>query len=110
MLLVVLNAGIGFVFKCFSAISPIFDLNNQVKASIDSKSFKLAQEQKSFFKLVLSCHSDFICSSIETFGNLLFLVNLSIPFFFFYKFDRRFCEGLKNVRNILKKYLFGFGL
>ena len=85
VLLIVLNAGIGFVFKCFSAISPIFDLHFQVKASIDSKNSNWMKEQKSYYKLgVRSCHSDFICSAFETFGNLLFLLNLSIPFFFFF--------------------------
>lgn len=58
------------------------------------------QETLRFFR---TCQNDYVCSTIDTIGRNLILINLTIPFLFFYKFDSRFNECLKNLIQNLKK-------
>ena len=52
---------------------------------------------------VRTCANDHVCSTIDTIGRNFILVNLAIPFFFFYKFDMRFRECWNNLIEIYKK-------
>ena len=90
----ILNATIGIILKCFLVVRPIFTLYNQLRK------IKLKSDN---IRWVSTCRSDFFCSTIDTMARNLMLVNLIIPFFFFYKFDMRFKECLNNLIENLKK-------
>ena len=102
MSMVILNATVGVILKCFMVATPIFTIFHQIDFflhnSIDGITFKLE-------KAIRTCTSDSFCSTIETIGRNFFLLNLTIPFFFFYKFDIRFKECFLNFINVLKMKL-----
>lgn len=97
VLLIILNALVGVILKSFLVVKPIFTIYHQLR-------FLLVSEQ-SMREFLNTCTSHFVCSTIDTVGRIFFLVNLIINFFFFYKFDRRFKECLKNLNDDLKKKL-----
>ena len=98
--LVILNATVGLILKIFQGYSPIFSMYYELKNQISFVNDFYA-------KSIRTCHTDFYCNTIDTFGKFLFLVNLTIPFFFYYKYDKRFHDCFYNLvesfRNYLKK-------
>lgn len=97
VLLVILNASVGFILKSFLVFRPIFTSYYQTKCLIYNTIIQLSY--------IRTCQSDFVCSTIDTIGRNFFLVNLTITFFFFYKFDSRFNECFKVLVENLKKRL-----
>lgn len=104
VLLIIINAAVALIFKSFSSVSSIFTLVNQVKLLIQL--LKRTQNGLSvlYKQGARTCRLNIVCSLIETLGNLFFLINLSIFFLFFYKFDLRFNECSRNILEKLKKY------
>lgn len=97
VLLIILNALVGVILKSFLVVKPIFTIYFQLRFVLVGN--KIIDLRKYLYKCTIS----HVCSTIDTIGRSFFLVNLTIPFFFFYKFDRRFNECLKNLFDDLKK-------
>lgn len=95
VLLIILNALLGFFLKIFQVVKPIFTLYDQLRFIFVSN-----HSERS---LVNTCTSDYVCNTIDTIGRNFFLVNLTIPLFFFYRFDRRFKECLENLIDNIQK-------
>lgn len=91
----IINAAVGFILKSFLVVPPIFTIYFQLR-------FVFVESDQDLF-FVRKCRSDYFCSTIETIGRNFMLVNLTIPFFFYYKFDKKFNECLKNLIENLKK-------
>lgn len=106
VLMVILNASIGLFLKSFLLVHPIFSFYQQI---IALSSRFLANNPKYMFH-VHTCEFDPVCSTFVTIGRSCFLVDLSISFFFFLKFDRRFKERFEclitNIKNEIKRYKF----
>ena len=103
MSMVILNATVGVILKCFMVAAPIFTIFHQIDLFLRFKIFD--EDFISTARSIRTCTSDFFCSTIETIGRSFFLLNLTIPFFFFYKFDSRFKECFLNFINVLKMKL-----
>lgn len=100
VLLIVLNATLGIILKSLMAVRPVFTIINQ----IDYIFMNYGKYEKSFYiSRVRTCQSDYVCTTIDTIGKNLILLNLTIPFFFFYKFDTIFKECFKTLTRNMKK-------
>ena len=98
VLLIVVNATMGLILKSFMAVPPIFTIFYQVR--IKSKNLRIILDKS--FGL---CQNDYFCSTIDRIGRNLILVNMAIPFLFFYKFDLNFKECFQNLVENMKKKL-----
>ena len=99
--LIILNATVGLILKSFMTVSPIFTIYHQLAAL---KSNKII-ENPFLLNYVSTCNSNHVCNALDAIGRSLLLVNLTIPFVFFYKFDLKFNECFKNlVGNMKKKF------
>lgn len=98
VLLVILNAAVGIFLKSFLIVRPIFTIYYQIWFIQNGKVISRSD-------YVSTCQSSYFCSTIDTIGRNFMLINLTIPFFFFYKFDIRFKECLQNLVKIFKKKL-----
>ena len=96
VLLVISNAVVGLILKSFLIVRPIFTIYYQLRYIFGEYKFQ-------DLLYVRTCQDDYACSTIDTMGRDFMLVNLTIQFFFFYKFDSRFNECLRNLIKILKK-------
>lgn len=96
--LVILNATTGVVLKGVSAFSPVFSMYYEFK-------YFHFRETNFYNKMIRTCYTDIYCNTMDTFGKFLFLLNLTIPFCFFYKFDNKFHQGFYNLVGKLKIYL-----
>ena len=98
--LIILNATVGLILKSFLTFSPIFTIYHQL-AFLKNDSSKYQY----LLNNVSTCNSDHVCNALDAIGRSLLLVNLTIPFVFFYKFDLKFNECFKNLlANIKKKF------
>ena len=99
--LIILNATVGIILKSFMAVSPIFTIYHQL-AALKSN---LINKEATRLAIVMTCPTNHVCNALDAIGRSLLLVNLTIPFFFFYKFDLKFNECFKNlVANMKKKF------
>ena len=97
--LIIVNATVGIILKSLMAASPIFTIYHQIAVLKTNVLVKFP-----FMRfIVLTCQSDYVCNTIDAIGRNLILVNLTIPFFFFYKFDLRFKECYQKLIADLKK-------
>ena len=101
VLLVILNAAIGFILKIFLVVRPIYTIYHQIKILTNSNLLENPDDLIG----VRTCVKNPICSTIDTIGRNFFLVNMTIPFFFFHKFDRRFKECFEILIENMKKRL-----
>ena len=102
--LIVLNATLGIILKSLMTIRPIYTIKNQIEfIFMNLKNFPMPDIH--FKSRVRICQSDYVCTTIDSIGRNLFIVNLAIPFFFFYKFDYRFKECFQNLTTNIKKKL-----
>ena len=60
---------------------------------------------KSLLNDVRTCSNDYACNTLDTIGRNLILVNMTIPFFFFFKFDITFKECFDKLIADIKKKL-----
>ena len=87
VLMVIFNAFLSVVLKAALAYTSISDLvhfifalyNSQGKINLDT-----------YFNFNFICSNDLTCFLIERFGNLFYLISLSIYLMFFYHFDNKF--------------------
>lgn len=99
--LIILNAIVGISLKSLMAVRPFFAMYHQLRIL----SINFLTKNPGYLQLIPTCAKDLVCMTIDTIGRNLLLVNLSIPLFFFHKFDLRFKECFKNlIDNIKKKY------
>lgn len=88
IVMVILNASIGFFLKVLTAYAPIFDLKNISSLGFDD--FKRNIYNRSIFCLDYpSCHL------IERIADFLNLIPLYILLFFYWNFDKKFKAALK---------------
>ena len=91
--MVILNALLGLILKVASVYASIYDLVHFITAitafNSDSNGF-----DKPFLiasnNFYIICSKDITCFLIEKFGNLFYLISLSIYLIFFYHFDKNF--------------------
>lgn len=100
--MVILNALFGIILKLASVYSSILDLINFMNGLNSPEISLLALEQTLFnsFKL---CSNDLFCALIERFGNLFYLISLSINLLFFYHFDKNIRTSFLSIFNREKK-------
>ena len=85
--MVILNALLGLILKLNLVFASIFDLVHFIDGLYDSGGESLLDTYFNFFVI---CSNDNVCFLIEKFGNIFYLVSLSIYLFFFYHFDKNF--------------------
>ena len=86
--MVILNALIGVILKLTSIYASIHDLIEFVNGlNLFSDRLSLLNGT---FNFILICSNDNMCFLIERFGNLFYLISLSIYLIFFYHFDKNF--------------------
>ena len=101
--MVILNVLIGIILKLASVYASIFDLVNFIRfALLDSDGFS-KYAFKLIMNLIIICSKDNMCFLIEKFGNLFYLISLSIYLFFFYHFDKNFRTCFHRIFNDEKK-------
>lgn len=81
------------------AVSPIYNLFYQIQLQYH---LLIGYFQDRFEKHRMTidmpkCIADPTCRAIETLGKLLFQVNLTIPILFYFNFDLKFKNVLKNI-------------
>lgn len=103
VLLVILNAVIGIFLKIFPNVRPLYTIYFQLWLLL--KYGNTLEYRLNGFYFDGTCQHNYICGTIDTLGRNFMLVNLTIPLFFFYKFDLRFNECLKCLIENLKKKL-----
>ena len=99
--MIIINATVGLILKSFMAVRPIFTIIHQIKYKFNN--FELLSLRIYYSSRVLICQFDHVCTTLDTIGRNLILVNLAIPFFFYYKFDSRFNECFANLIKIIMK-------
>ena len=87
--MVILNAFIGVVLKLASLYASIFDLVHFIPALFNSEGVSIYMFNASL-NLIIICSKDNMCFLVEKFGNLFYLISLSIYLIFFYHFDKNF--------------------
>ena len=87
--MVILNALLGLILKLTSIYSSIFDLVSFISV-INIYEFEELDLLNGMFNLIVLCSNDNKCLLIEKFGNLFYLISLSIYLIFFYHFDKNF--------------------
>lgn len=95
IVLIILNALVGLILKCFSVISPIFTLAYQVnflRFHLDN-----GYNPKISRFSIRTCNTNYVCNMLDTCGRLFFLLNLTMPFIFFFNFDIKFNECLRKL-------------
>ena len=85
VLMVILNALIGLILKLASVYPSIFDLYYFI-SGLDLPDIVV----DNLFNFIIICSKDNACFLIEKFGNLFYLISLSIYLIFFYHFDKNF--------------------
>ena len=85
--MVILNALIGVILKSASVYASIFDLVNFITGLYYSNGSSLFN---GIYNFIIICSKDNSCFLVEKFGNLFYLISLSIYLFFFYHFDKNF--------------------
>lgn len=98
--MVILNALVGLIFKSLSTVGPIYSLKREINYLMTH--FKTENSRTLALMDVMLCSSNDVCNTIEKLSQLAILVNLTIPFFFFYKFDQNFKLSVKKTLNNLK--------
>ena len=96
--MVILNALIGVILKITLVYASIFDLVNFISSF--SVGIPLLNGIQNF---ILICSKDNICFLVENFGNLFYLISLSIYLIFFYHFDKNFRTSFLRLFNDGKK-------
>ena len=85
--MVILNALMGVILKLTSVYASIFDLVQFIIVLYDLKGRSILDSLVFHF---ITCSDDNSCFLVEKFGNLFYLISLSIYLFFFYHFDKNF--------------------
>ena len=107
--MVILNALIGVILKLTSIYASFHDLVQFIKGlNLFSDRLSLLNGT---FNFILICSNDNTCFLIERFGNLFYLISLSIYLIFFYHFDKNFrisflrifTDERKNTKKISTK-------
>lgn len=88
--MIILNACINFVCKLPSSIS-LNDLRLLIATPFSQTEFERGQNLFKFLYMMSSfCFVDLACLVFQSFGNFLFMISLSLGFFFYYSFDKKF--------------------
>ena len=102
VLMVILNASNGLFLKSFLLVRPIYSVYHQIIALTS----QVLKTNPSYLFHVNTCMEDEICNLFVKAGRSFFLVDLSISFFFYFKFDSRFKERFEllitNIKNKIK--------
>ena len=92
--MVIFNALLGLILKLASIYASIFDFVLFIYALYYA-------ERKPFlnglYNFVVICSNDNTCFLIERFGNLFYLISLSIYLVFFYHFDKNFRTSFLRI-------------
>ena len=92
--MVILNALIGVILKLTSVYASIFDLVQFIIVLYDLKGRSILDSLIFHF---ITCSDDNNCFLVEKFGNLFYLISLSIYLMFFYHFDKNFRISLLKI-------------
>lgn len=95
IVLIILNALAGLILKSFSVISPIFTLAYQVNFLRFHLNNGFNPKISRFS--IRTCNTNYVCNTLDTCGRLFFLLNLTLPFVFFFNFDSKFNECLRKL-------------
>ena len=92
--MVILNALIGVILKLTSVYASIFDLVQFIIVLYDLKGRSILDSLVYHF---ITCSDDNRCFLVEKFGNLFYLISLSIYLMFYYHFDKNFRTSLLKI-------------
>ena len=98
--MVIFNALLGLILKLPSVYASIFDLVQFIH-TLNSPTIESLLH--SVFNLIIICSNDNTCFLMERFGNLFYLISLSIYLIFFYNFDKNFRISFLRIFNNDKK-------
>ena len=87
--MVILNALLGLILKLASVYASIYDLVDFIIGLYDTYKYNGLLLDDTY-KYNIICSTNNTCFLIEKFGNLFYLISLSIYLFFFYNFDKNF--------------------
>ena len=111
--MVIISSLLNFLLKLPIVITSLNDLRvlitSSFKAFSESSSFLYDQNYDNTFLLKFPysmnyfCFMDKICMMFESFGSFLFLISLSVNFYFLRKFDKHFQSAYETVKRKNKK-------
>lgn len=96
VVLVVLNASIGLVFRALTTYAPIFDIISIVSYMNNEKRY-FWRSGDDMFTLSIFCQDTPQCHFIEFVANFLNIFPLCILLVFYFNFDKNFNQSFKDI-------------
>ena len=105
--MVILNATFNILFKSLITYSVFYDL---ITVILFIREYDLENVTDLLFGDFSLCHMNPLCNVIDQMGNMLYLISISIPLFFYSQFDRNFKSCKKIVFNQFVNFITKFYL
>lgn len=99
IVMVIINASLGLVFKMPSIFSCIYDLINLIKFFkwYENKYDHTEYLFDFMFKVIEICSYNRECRSIDQLAKFLYLLSFAMLFFIYFSFDKKFKHAFKNL-------------